>query len=121
MGDRDGRTMIYGANTNAGRRHCGSHQASNDFWPLFVPIKRNGWACGRGFESHAGARGSVFGTSPRVACRLQAHLAAASAADADDDFGTPLAGRNPTPRAGSATHEAYFRRPDQGSLSERAP
>jgi hypothetical protein len=52
------------------------------------------------------ARGGVFGTSPRVACRLQAHLAAA--ADADDDFGTRRQGEIRRPRAGSATHEAYF-------------
>lgn len=35
MGDRDGRTMICGANTNAGRRHCIA-PGLNDFWPLFA-------------------------------------------------------------------------------------
>jgi hypothetical protein len=91
MGNRDGRAMTY-RNTNTGRRHCESYQASNDFWPLFTPIKRNGWACGRRLGSHAASEEGVFGTSPRVACRLHAS-----------------AGRNPTPKGpGALPHEAYF-------------
>jgi hypothetical protein len=85
------------------------------FLAAFRAIKRNGWACGREFESHAGARGSAFGISPRVACRLQAHLAAASAVDADDDFGTRRQGEIQRPRAGSANPRGLFCRPDQGA------
>jgi hypothetical protein len=121
MGNRDGRAMTYPGKHEYRATSLRIVPGLKRFLAAFHAYQAQWMGLRPAAWKPRSARGGVFGTSPRVACRLQAHLAAASAADADDDFGTPLAGRNPTPRAGSATHEAYFRRPDQGSLSERAP